>query len=255
MQEKEQFQVEEYAASLKSHYGFERDCVRARHHCNLRRLHAIRPQSIVEIGCGAEPLYELALAQELPFENWTVIEASTEFVETCRQLELGDHRLHVFAGLCEDIAAAPPAGLSREFDVVVLSSVLHEARDPDELLRASLSLVRPGGWVLVTCPNALSFHRLLAVAMGLAPTAHTLSARNVQFQQRIVFDHESLRATLEKAGVRELEFEGYMFKPFTHVQMEAILPLLPQGASEGLEELGRSFPVNAAEIAFAGRKP
>jgi len=250
----DRFDENDYAASLKAHYGFERDCVRARHNCNLRRLAQIQPRSILEVGCGTELLFDVAVERELSFEDWTVIEPAAELVNLCRDRARGDARLSVVQGLCEEVVAAHPPELSRVFDVLLLSGVLQDARDPDELLRASLSCLRVGGWVLVTCPNALSFHRLLAVSMGLAPSAGTLSARNIRFQQRLVFDHESLRALLEKGGVGELEFEGYMFKPFTHEQMAAVLPLLPQRASVGLEELGRSFPINAAEIAFAGRK-
>jgi hypothetical protein len=54
--------------------------------------------------------------------------------------------------------------------------------------------------------------------------------------------------------VRNLEFEGYMFKPFTHGQMAQVLALLPAGVSEGLDRLGQKFPEHGAEIGYVGIK-
>ena len=76
--------------------------------------------------------------------------------------------------MCEVLAASPAGRDLAPFDAVILSGVLHHAIDPPALLRRVLRFLKVGGQLLVTSPNALSFHRLLAVEMGIAQTPHAL---------------------------------------------------------------------------------
>src|SRR5205814_1461860 len=104
-------------------------------------------------------------------------------------------------------------------------------------------------------PNALSFHRLLAVKMGLIDSPDALSERNKELGQPIVFDPDSLGALLSNAGLTNIEPTGYMFKPFTNAQMARIEQILGDAVIAGLEKLGRDFPRNAAEICMTACRP
>jgi len=244
----------DYAEGLESDYEFEAECVRARFNFLLRHLKRVHPKRILEVGCGVDLFIDAADKSGVGFKRWVVIEPASVFAQKARARATTEPRLLVVEGYCEDPEVGKAVRERGPFDVVLLSGVLQDVDDPAKLLRLSLAPAAPGAHVLVTTPNALSFHRLLAVEMGLMPNPHSLSPRNLRFRQNVVFDSESLRKLLEEGGVHNLQFEGYMFKPFTHAQMARALEFLPAGASEGLDRLGQKFPEHGAEIAYVGTK-
>ena len=61
----------------------------------------------------------------------------------------------VHGGALEDLRPAEP------YDVAVLSNVLEHARDPAEMLRQVRAILKPGGEVWISCPNAASWLRAL----------------------------------------------------------------------------------------------
>ena len=246
--------AEDYAEGLESDYGFETECVRARFKCLLRHLKYVPCRRILEVGCGLELFMDEVIRSGVDFEGWVVIEPASQLAQKARDRAKTESRLRVIEGYCEEPTVSEVISELGPFNVVLLSGVLQDVDDPAELLRKSLASAAPGAHVLVTTPNALSFHRLLAVEMGLMATPHAFSPRNIRFRQQIVFDPESLRRLLEENGLHNLEFEGYMFKPFTHRQMAQVLALLPPGVSEGLDRLGQKFPEHGAEIAYIGVK-
>ena len=243
-----------YASALKADYGFESECVRARFNYLLRHIKELRPVRILEVGCGFELFFDRAVQSAVDFDRWVVIEPASALARKAKTRAESDPRLLVIEGYCEDPAVDKAVRELGPFDMLLLSGVLHEVDEPLLVLKSALSLVGSGTNVVVTTPNALSFHRLLAVEMGLIPDAHTHSQRNNALQQRIVYDPHSLRMLLEEGGVGHLRFEGYLFKPFTHTQMGQILGLLPPDVCGGLENLGRQFPQHGAEIAYIGIK-
>lgn len=246
--------AEDYAEGLEADYGFEADCVRARFNYLIRHLKQGSCKKILEVGCGLELFMDVAIRSGVDFDRWVTIEPASMLAERARARASTEPRLSVIEGYCQDPAIDKSVRELGPFDVVLLSGVLQDVPDPAELLRVSLDYAAPGARILVTTPNALSFHRLLAVEMGLMPTPHSLSPRNRRFRQDVVFDQESLGQLLEQGGLQDLRFEGYMFKPFTHIQMARVLEVLPAGITEGLDRLGRQFPRHAAEIGYIGTK-
>lgn len=246
-----QAKADQYAARLTSAYDFESVCVAARHHYCLREMSALPRGRVLEIGCGAELLAARVIAAEVDFDSWTIVEPAQKFAKLARELAKGEARIDVIEAAIEDIA---PDGFA-PCDILIVSGVLHEVEDAQGLMRASLRFARSAGAVIVTAPNAHSFHRLLAREMKLIADPHELSDRNRLLAQPRVFDRESLRALLESVGVRDLKFDGYLFKPFTHAQMWSLPFLREPLLLDGLDRLGRLFPDNAAEIAFHGKAP
>lgn len=249
------FDADAYAANLDADLGFEVVCSRARQNYNLRQLRRFRGRSILEIGSGDDPLIARVLADGLDFDRWVVVEPSKALAALARERAGGDPRVEVAELYCEDLPSDPEARSWAPFDVVLVSAVLHYAHDAAAMFGAAVALGKSGANVLVSAPNAWSFHRLLAVEMGLVETPHSLEGRNARFHHVRVFDPESLLELATEAGLKDLEFDGYLFKPFTHAQMELVMPTFPATGEAGLEALGRRFPKNAAEIAYIGVKP
>ncbi len=200
----------------------------------------------------------MARAAGIGFDAWTTVEPQDDFVAAARAAAAEDARLQVVQGYLEaqvdTLRALAPGG----FDTVVISGLLHETSAPGALIAAAMALAAPGARFLASVPNARSFHRLLAVEAGLIPAPDTLSDRDAALGHPVVFDAEGLTVLLSGAGLVDLQIDGYLFKPFTHTQMENLLGAEGSAGSalvEGLIRLGKLFPGAAAEICATGRKP
>ena len=132
--------------------------------------------------------------------------------------------------------------------VVICSSILHEVPSSQAMLKAIRTTMDSRSLLHVNVPNAASLHRRLAMAMGLISALDTMSERNILLQQHRIYDFASLTGDLEQAGFTVLQKGGYLVKPFTHQQMEAISPVLGKIVLDGLFELGKREPELASEI-------
>ena len=201
---------------------------------------------ILEIGCGLFPLF----SDFTDFDQLTVIEpAELFFSEAKRSLE--DHpsrnRVELLAttleASCENLS-------SKNFDIILLSSLLHEVVGPEVFLGQVHKLASAETIVHVNVPNALSFHRLLAVECGLIKSVYELSACNLQFQQNTIFSLNSLQTIAEQSGFNVIESGSYSFKPFTHKQMEDMFEhkILSEAIIDGLYAMEKFVAGCGSEI-------
>jgi 2-polyprenyl-3-methyl-5-hydroxy-6-metoxy-1,4-benzoquinol methylase len=237
--------IDRYSADYQAHYGFEAVLVSYRRRMLLEQLMALRPAVVLEVGCGPESLYASYLQQAAPV-NWTVIEPSSEWTRQARAAGLPG--MQVVGGFVENSVREVMNKLPRAPDFVICSSVLHEVPSAEAFLAAVGAIMDHHSVLHVNVPNAHSFHRRLAVAMGLIPSVHAMSDRNTLMQQHRVYDVESLTHDLQRAGFAVQASGGYFVKPFTHEQMEGIAPSLSTQVLDGLFEFGKREPRLACEI-------
>ncbi|HJV70861.1 methyltransferase domain-containing protein [Ideonella sp.] len=249
--------ADDYAARHDAALDFETVCLAARQQHNLAQVQALQPATVLEVGCGPELLALRAFGQPNGLTRWVAVEPAARWAEAARAAAAAEPRLTVVHDYIEHagdaLAALWPAGPGA--DLVIVSGVIHETAEPEALLRAALRWLKPGGHLLVSVPNALSFHRLLAVQMGLIGSPEALSDRNRLLGQPRVYRPEDLRELVAPLGLAEVALDGYLFKPFTHAQMALLLPSLGERGVQGLIELGQHFPMQAAEIALLARRP
>lgn len=248
--------ADEYAARHDADLDFETVCLLARQQHNLAQVRALQPAVVLEVGCGPELLAAQVLASPNRVTDWQVVEPAQRYADMARAFAASEPRLRVTTDYIEHagtaLATAWPGGPAA--DLLIVSGVIHETAEPEALLQAGLRWLRPGGHLLVSVPNALSFHRLLAVQMGLIEAPEALSERNRQLGQPRVFRPQDLRDIVSALGLTEISLEGYLFKPFTHAQMALLLPSLGARGVQGLIDLGRAFPMQSAEICLLARK-
>lgn len=247
-------EAEEYARNYREAMEFEAHLIAARQDCCLEFIQREQPQTVIEVGCGPVLLIDRFDLTASPIKQWLVVEP-TSYADALHRRTSATPKLCLEKGYLEDRVAAIGERFPDGLDLALLSGLLHETTDPQSLLAAAKTVLKPGGSVLVIVPNALSFHRLLAVELGLIPAPTALSDRNRALGQPVVFDRASLEAIIRQAGFVDLQFSGYMFKPFSNDQMRQVVELLGAHLVAGLTTLGRAFPDHAAEIAVAARKP
>lgn len=247
-------EAEDYARTYLADMAFEEHLIIARQNHCLEFLDACQPESVLEVGCGPALLIDRFDLAGSAIARWMVVEPSSyadgiaERMASCDKIGLSrgylEERIDVLLEACPD-----------GYDAVLLSGLLHETANPAVMLDAAFTVLRPGGHLFVSVPNAHSFHRLLAVEMGMMQAPTELSERNVALGQPVVFHRRTLEALVEASGFAKSRFSGYMFKPFSNAQMGSILETIGSEVVEGLDRLGGRFPEQAAEIAVVARKP
>ncbi|MEI6302296.1 MAG: methyltransferase domain-containing protein [Betaproteobacteria bacterium] len=206
---------------------------------------------VLEVGCGTEPLF----LHYPGFRTMHVVEPAQEFHAKALAAAAGKPGVTVLLGTLQQLV---PVLEKHSFDCVVMSSLLHELADPQALLTSARRLCAKDTTLHIYLPNANSFHRLLALEMGLIKDIHELSATQAKMQQAATYDRETLHALLEDSGFSIIESGSFFIKPFTHVQMAALREqgLLTDAMLDGLYAMSRHLPDIGSELyAIARKKP
>lgn len=230
--------VEQYAQTYLDDYGFERTMVHYRRRLVLERIRNTGARRILEVGCGAELVYDDYLRSSAPVDLWVIVEPAETFARAAQERNLPNAA--VIRGAAEEsleelrkaFAGTPP-------DFILCSALLHEVTSAEALLAGLAGLMGPDTVLHVNVPNALSFHRRLAVAMQLIENPAEMSERNRSHLHHRVYDPQSFSAALEQAGLSIVSSGGFFVKPFTHGQMQEIAASLGEKVLDGLDALGR----------------
>lgn len=244
--------INQYQENYLNQYGFEAQMVKYRRKLVIERLNAIKPRSVVEVGCGSELLYQHYFQMAGSVDQWIIVEPGSEFYGIATKSGLPN--LVAIQGFFEEAIPQIKARLPTPPDMIIISGVLHEVTSPRELLSAAQSIMGEQSVLHVNVPNATSFHRMLAKSMGLIDDVKVLSTRNLELLQQRVYDAASLRLDIEATGLAVVNEGGYLVKPFTHAQMQTISPQLGEAVLDGLYKLGKDHPELASEIYLEARK-
>lgn len=198
--------------------------------------------SMLEVGCGLEAFF----LEYTGFEQLTIIEPAQMFYEKAIEdaKKYQNKNIKIINSLLENVS------LHQHFDFILVSCLLHEIPDQEKFLQSIYNIADSETIIHINVPNAYSFHRLLAVEMGLIPTAFQPSSTNIQFQQHQIFNITALKQVVENQGFEIIEEGSYSFKPFTHGQMQSMIDaqLLTLEMLEGFYKMERFLPNMGSEI-------
>ena len=209
----------------------------------LRFIRASPHGSILEIGCGLDPLFTYII----DFERYFIVEPIKKFAEKALEDKLGSSRVTVrndyFERCFHDFRDIP-------LDCIVMNGVLHEVPDPRLLLKCIHEICIESTRVFLSVSNAHSMHRLLAYEMGLISSPYELSETNKKFKTSVVFDKNSLSDLVENTGFSILDMGTYFIKPFSNQQMEAIITagIVDRRIIQGLDRLIPYMPELGSEL-------
>ncbi len=197
--------------------------------------------NILEIGCGMEPLFESLSPSD--YKSYYVVEPSDAFYENAVKVKNGNDQITCIHGFFPGDYDFK----SKNIDFIICASLLHETEDPGTFIREIKNVCSSHTTVHINVPNANSFHRLLAVHMGLIKDTHEFGERNRLYQQHNVFDLPSLCQICEEEGLSVVDKGSYFIKPFTHSQMYQMMEngIIDTTTLDGLYELGKKIDLGS----------
>ena len=112
--------------------------------------------------------------------------------------------------------------LSSHFRTILCQHVLEHAEDPQAVLESCRELLKPGGHLLVSVPNAYSLHRSVGVRRRLISTHDDLGPRDKEAGHLRVYDASKLLGELHQARFGYAVRLPVIVKPFPDALMESL---------------------------------
>ena len=140
---------------------------------------------LLEIGSGYGTFCDLAQSSGR-FKSVTAVEPTPEMAQACRE-----RGLQVISKRFEDIT---PEEISRP-DVIVAFEVLEHLFDPGSVLTQCHALLKPGGLIVISCPNGLGFDIALLQDKSLA----------IDVEHVNLFNPQALRSLVQAKGFEVLD--------------------------------------------------
>ena len=179
---------------------------------------------IVDIGCGAGRLYHYVAPRFNRYIGVDVVRyddfpSMAEFRQV--DLDSGD------------------VGLGTSADVITAVEVIEHLENPRDFMRKLVRLSRPGGWIIVTTPNQLSFLSLLTLVVR-----HRFQAfQDPDYPAHLTALLEvDLRRIAAECGLRDVEITYSLTGriPFTEMHFPRFLSrLFPRLLSDNVLMIGK----------------
>lgn len=196
-------------------------------------------ESALELGCGDGESTKNILSN---FRRLDVVDGS---VEQLKSIKLMFKDIEIIHSYFEDFHP------NKKYDTVFMTHILEHLDAPEEILNNAYKYLNDNGVVLISVPNALSFHRLIGVKMGMLKTPYSLNEQDILLGHRRVYDKKSMEELISKTQFRIKDFTGLMLKPISNRQIESSWN---DDLIDAFFKLGFDFPEYCSEIIFVLEK-
>ncbi len=208
----------------------------------LSIIEKYQSRRILEIGVGMDPIFKYL--DQNQFDEYVFVEPAPVFFNNAMIVSRNNERIKGF-----NETFTFKSELENRFDLIICSALLHEVEDPQQILADIAKICGIETIVHINVPNANSFHRLLALAMGISKNTKEFGERNVKLQQNRIFDLEELE-DLVGHFFKIIDKGDYFIKPFTHEQMYAMVQnkIIDRTVLDGLYEMSNYIQGVGSEI-------
>ncbi len=242
--------IDRYSTDYLNSNDFEVYQVKYRRRKVLEYLSKAVHHNVLEIGCGMEPLFKYIAEDK--FDKWVTVEPSKLFYDNAYGIAKGFKKIELINDFLEggNVSKIIVDTFKGKPDVVICTGLLHEVEKPEVLLKAIRTVCDENTEVVLNVPNALSFHRILAVRSGIIKDEHTMSKQNIKLQQHNVFDIKSLTNLVEINGFKVIKSGSFFVKPFTHEQMQKCINagILNEKILDGFYNMSNVLPEYGSEL-------
>lgn len=200
-------------------------------------------KDFLDVGCGAEPMFE----DFNDFDNMTVVEPGKLFYEMAIKKSNSAPNILIINDVIENQISKLH---SFNFDFIVLGGFLHEINNPHDVLKSVKKLCGNNTLLYSFVPNVRSFHRLLALEMGIIQDIHQKSGHDKLFERKNSYGIVTFNELLSRNGFKVIDSGSYFIKPFTNDQMSEMLnqKIITKSVLDGLDSMIKYLPEMGAEI-------
>lgn len=190
----------------------------------------------LELGCADG--FETGMLSKL-VAQLDVIDGSQTFIDDCLKLNLPNTRF--IRTLFEEYSVASE---ELKYDYVFANYVFEHVLDVGIILTMLSTVMKPGGLLFVTVPNARALSRQLALHMNLITGLKDLTENDKNHGHRRVFDRFSMNREIEAGGFEIISQGGIICKILADFQLDKLLSdgFLTKEHITGLHKLGQSYP-------------
>jgi len=129
------------------------------------------------------------------------------------------------------------------FDFIFIFNNIQEQENIKAYLQKASKNLKPGGSILITYPNALSIHRLIASGIGIIKDPLLEKSNNSKkYGDFHLLTEQKLREIVSSLGLNIKKEEGIFFKPFTNDELEK----LDSNTLNIFNSLSHIYPKNCA---------
>jgi 2-polyprenyl-3-methyl-5-hydroxy-6-metoxy-1,4-benzoquinol methylase len=187
----------------------------------------------LELGCSDGYMTELLAAR---LDHLDVVDGSSSFLEVARKRNISNVTYNL--ALFEEYESV------NKYDYVFASFILEHVLDPLLVLRMIRLVLKPGGLVFLTVPNARALSRQMAMHMNLIDDLKALTQNDLMHGHRRVYDRVSFNSDLRQAGLKTVMECGLMLKILADFQMDKLIDngVLQDKQIDGLYKLGLEYP-------------
>lgn len=134
---------------------------------------------------------------------------------------------------------------TKSYDTIVMNHVLEHLESPVDELKNIRNWLKEDGVFICGVPNANSYHRLLAVEMGLLEASNELNDRDKALGHYRVYTLDELIKDVEQAGFRVISSGGIGLKFLSNSQLK---DLFSEDFIKAALKMGSLAPNHGAEV-------
>ena len=204
---------------------------------------------ILEVGCGRNSIFN----KLEKFNSGVIVEPIQDFLSS-NMSKLKNKKIVGFNQTLELYMQLEK--IKVDFDLLILSSVLHEFEDLDLNLDLCHKLLKPGGYILCVVPNKYSLHRII-YNFGKSPNIfNAKTTTESRMQQKASFSLTDLERIFISKKFTTIDIFTWFVKPFPHFKMQ---DLVNSGVISGveiefLENISKELSNFGAEIFYLGKR-
>jgi len=176
---------------------------------------AMLKKSILEVGCGLDSIFNHLNATA----ECMIVEPIEQLLFSISNSKLKSN-IRKIPGRLEEVSLK----INLKFDVIILSSLIHEIENPILLLNHCKNVLDKEGRIIIVTNNQNSIHRILGVSMGELEKLESRTSTENQMQQIFgAFTVKQLEVIVKDIGMKINKIETFFPKILPHKMMQYAL--------------------------------
>lgn len=190
----------------------------------------IKNSEILDIGAGTGIISEYFCKDN----NISIVEKHTKYIDVLRE-KFEPNEIFI-----QDFMSSNISGL---FDYIFIFNNIQEQENIESFLLKASKNLSPNGSILLTYPNALSIHRIIAKGLGVIKDINSEKSENSKkYGDFHLLTNEKIRDAVSAVNLKIKIEDGIFFKPFT----SAVLEKLDEKELDFFSSLSHIYPNNCA---------